>query len=60
MWQENPAGGQSCHFFPLDDGTTIHCMITFLVLALLFAVLGALALRFGVDTRDGRDWQPIG
>jgi hypothetical protein len=33
-------------------------MITFLVLVLLFAALGALALRFGTDSRDGRDWQP--
>lgn len=33
-------------------------MITFLVVALLFAAFGALALRYGADTRDGRDWQP--
>lgn len=58
MWQENPAGGQSCHCFLLDDGTNILRMITFLVVALLFAAFGALALRFGADTRDGRDWQP--
>ncbi len=36
-------------------------MITLLVLVLVFAALGALgalALRFGVDSRDGCDWQP--
>lgn len=33
-------------------------MVTFLVLVLLFVALGALALRFGADSRDGRDWQP--
>jgi hypothetical protein len=32
-------------------------MMTILVLFLLFAALGALALRFGADSRDGRDWQ---
>lgn len=33
-------------------------MIVLLLVALLFAVLGALAYRFGADSRDGRDWQP--
>ena len=36
-------------------------MVTFLVLVLVLAVVGALGvlvLRFGADSRDGRDWQP--
>jgi hypothetical protein len=41
-----------------DAGSTITSMIALLVVVLLFAALGALAHRFGADTRDGRDWQP--
>ena len=33
-------------------------MVTLLILVLLFVALGALALRWGADSRDGRDWQP--
>ena len=41
----------------LGAGSTITSMMTLLVLVLILAALGALALRFGADTRDGRDWQ---
>lgn len=33
-------------------------MIFLVVLVLGPLVLGVLAVRFGADSRDGRDWQP--
>ena len=32
--------------------------MTLLIAVVLLALLGWSAFRFGVDTRDGRDWQP--
>jgi hypothetical protein len=34
-------------------------MTALLVLILLFAALAVAAVRWGADTRDGRDWQPL-
>ncbi|MHA3701943.1 hypothetical protein ACXR2U_07140 [Jatrophihabitans sp. YIM 134969] len=34
-------------------------MVIVLVVFLVFAAFGALALRFGTDSRDGGDWQPL-
>ena len=33
-------------------------MIAVVVVVLLFVALGASAMRWGADSRDGRDWQP--
>lgn len=33
-------------------------MVAVMIFTLLLVALGVLAARFGVDTRDGRDWQP--
>jgi hypothetical protein len=34
-------------------------MVIVLVVVLLFAAFAALAVRFGADSRDGGDWQPL-
>ena len=35
-------------------------MTLLVLLVLLLALANALGLRFGADSRDGRDWQPLG
>lgn len=35
-------------------------VISFFIVVLALALLDALALRYGADSRDGRDWQPTG
>jgi hypothetical protein len=34
-------------------------MITVAVVVLLFIALGVAGVRWGADSRDGRDWQPV-
>ena len=34
-------------------------MIAVAVVVLLFIALGVAGVRWGVDSREGRDWQPV-
>ena len=34
-------------------------MTAVMIVVLLFVALGLAAARWGADTRDGRDWQPL-
>jgi predicted membrane chloride channel (bestrophin family) len=58
VWQENGATARFCHCYPLGLKRTINRMTALVIILLALAVLAVLALRYGVDTRDGRDWQP--
>jgi len=53
-------GGQRCrHGPPSAYPTRGHAMVALVVTLVSFAALGAAAVRWGADTRDGRDWQPL-
>jgi hypothetical protein len=41
----------------VDSHDEKRCAVLFLTVLFAFAGLGWLAGRFGVDSRDGRDWQ---
>jgi hypothetical protein len=58
VWQENSAIARFCHCYLLGRKRTINGMTALVIILLALVVLAVLALRYGVDTRDGRDWQP--
>ena len=59
MWHETSGRRRACHSPVLSENGSVPLM-TLLVVALLFIVLtNALGLRWGADSRDGRDWQPL-
>jgi hypothetical protein len=58
VWQENSAIARFCHCYPRGRKRTINGMTALVIILLALVVLAVLALRYGVDTRDGRDWQP--